>query len=293
MLEEKYFIPKPLKTCEQIFSDFGTGIREHYAHLSEFTQEPFSIFGNLYYIGDKKVCRHLIDTGDGLIMFDVGYGYNVPQIEEAIRKLGFSPADIKYLIISHGHFDHFCGGNELRRKYGFKVLLSRTDTELLRERPERALMQYAFNPDEGICWPDETIEDGDVIRLGNTAIRCVSAPGHTMGTMAFFFDATDGEKTYKVGYFGGVGFLTVYPEYNRRMGLPENKCELLRSSAEKLLKIPVDIMIGNHPRNNCTIEKYDYMKTHPDENPFIDKETWTAFLKELIKNTRIFEERRS
>ncbi|MBQ7624974.1 MAG: MBL fold metallo-hydrolase [Clostridia bacterium] len=291
MLKDKYFLPVPTKTCEEIFSGFGAGIKSHYERRAEVRHEPFRIFGNLYYIGDDKVCRHLIDTGDGLIMFDVGYGYNVPEIEADIRKLGFSPEDIKILIISHGHFDHFCGGNELRRKYGMKVLLSRTDTELIRERPERALMEYAYDPEEGVCWPDETISDGDEITLGNTTIKCVAAPGHTMGTTAFFFDATDGKTVKKVGYFGGVGFLTVYPEYNRRMGLPENKSALLRHTAEKLMKIPVDIMIGNHPGNNRTMEKLDYMKKHPGENPFIDKETWPLFLGELIKNTRMFEKK--
>ena len=34
--------------------------------------KPFKIYGNLYYVGDDWVCSHLVDTGDGLLLFDGG-----------------------------------------------------------------------------------------------------------------------------------------------------------------------------------------------------------------------------
>lgn len=73
--------------------------------------------------------------------------------------------------------------------------------------------------------------------------------------MAFFFDVTDGVKVYRVGYFGGVGFITIYKEFCRKYCLPENKCGLLKKTIEKLLIEEVDIVIGNHPNQNCTVEK--------------------------------------
>ena len=45
---------------------------DYFAHPEQFRMEPFRIFGNLYYVGDKKACPYLIDTGDGLIMIDTG-----------------------------------------------------------------------------------------------------------------------------------------------------------------------------------------------------------------------------
>lgn len=278
------------KSCKEVFESFRPSHEDFYLNPKKYDQEPFRIFGNLYYVGDKKVCRHVVDTGSGLILFDVGYGHNLPSLEESIIKLGFSPKDIKYIIISHGHFDHFCGGNELREKYGCKIFLSQVDTQLIKERPERALMCLAPDPSAPICYPDETIEDGEVIELGSTKIRCVAAPGHTFGTMAFFFDVSDGEKTYKAGYFGGVGFLTVYREYCREMGLPGTKSQLMRETAKKLLCEDVDIMIGNHPANNRTLEKYEEMRAHSGRNPFIDKDTWRVFLEELLIRIDEFEE---
>lgn len=287
---EQYRAPISIRPYRVIFDGFRASYADFYEHPEKYDEEPFRIFGNLYYVGDKKVCRHLIDTGDGLLMFDVGYGNNLPSIEASIRKLGFDPKDIKCIIISHGHFDHFGGANELREKYGCRIFMSRVDADLIEERPDRALVFLGPDPDGKICLPDEKIDDGDVITLGNVRIRCVAAPGHTMGTMAFFFDATDGKTTHSVGYFGGVGFFTVHKEHSRDFGLPENKCELLKETIERLLKESPEIMIGNHPHNNGTIQKAEYMREHPGSNPFIDKDAWPTFLKDLEIKRRQFEE---
>lgn len=279
----------PIKTYEEAFGNFLPKLAPFYADPDAFTLEPFQIFGNLYYVGDKKVCMHLIDTGDGLILFDSGYSHSYHNLIASIEKLGFDPHDIRYVITSHGHFDHFGGGDRLRANYGAKIFMSKVDTELLREMPERALCHLSAVPGDTVCWPDQMIEDGEIIHLGNTSIRCILAPGHTMGTMAFFFDVTDGKKCLRCGYWGGVGFLTTYKAYNREYGLPENKCALMKESIEKLRREKVDITIANHPYHNCTVEKREYMLQHPDCNPFLNADTWKIFLDTAEQRQKEFE----
>lgn len=277
------------RTYEEVMGGFLPNHADFYQNPESYNIEPFQIFGNLYYVGDKKVCMHLIDTGEGLILFDTGYSHNYQSLIQSIEKLGFCPKDIKYVIHSHGHFDHFGGGDRLRDTYGAKILMSKVDTDLLKEMPERALVHLSALAEDEICWPDKTIDDGEIISLGNTQIRCVLASGHTMGTMAFFFDATDGTQKYRVGYFGGVGFISIYKEFCRTYRLPENKCELLKKTIVKLQKEDVDIVIGNHPNQNCTIEKREYMIANPGVNPFINKESWKIFLESLEKRRADFE----
>lgn len=279
----------PIKPYAVAMGSFLPNHKEYYTTPETYDVEPFRIFGNLYYVGDKKVCMHLIDTGDGLILFDSGYSHRYENLISSIEKLGFSPKDIKIVIHSHGHFDHFGGGDRLRENYGAKILMSRVDTDYLREDPRRALCHLSANPEDEVCWPDETLEDGEIIRLGNTAIRCTLASGHTFGTMAFFFDVTDGEKTLRTGYFGGVGFFTVYKEYCREYGLPETKCEALKKTLEKLKKEKVDITIGNHPNQNCTIAKREYMIQNPQHNPFLNPGAWGALLDALEERRVEFE----
>ena len=290
---------KPYKECDfgtnrpysEVMGEFVPNLREYYAEPSLYRMEPFRIYGNLYYVGDRKVCMHLVDTGEGLILFDTGYRHALHLLLESIRKSGFDPKDVKYIIHSHGHFDHFGGGNEMRALFGSKIFMSAVDTQLIRERPERALMHLGPAPFDEMCWPDEEIRDGDSIRLGNTEIRCVLTPGHTMGTMTFFFDAHGPEGEKHIGYMGGVGFLTVYKEYNREYGLPENKTQLMKESIEKVWNEPVDIVIGNHPNQNCTVGKREYMLEHPERNPFINPEAWHIFLSCLEERRADFERR--
>lgn len=266
------------KTYKEVMDGFLPALEDFYAHPEKYNVEPFQIFGNLYYVGDKKVCMHLVDTGEGLILFDSGYSHNYDGLISAIEKLGFSPADIKILIHSHAHFDHFGGGDRLRETYGVKIYMSAVDTELTRQMPERALMYLAPGKEDAICYPDVTIEDGEEICLGNTKIQCVLSPGHTPGTMTFFFQATDGEKVLNVGYFGGVGFLPLYKEYLAQYQLPANMLEALQDTVDKLRKYPVDIFLGNHPNHNCTLEKRQHMLENKGENPFVNPAGWQIFL---------------
>ncbi len=75
-------------------------------HPWEGAMEPFKIFGNTYFVGTKPASSHLIDTGSGLILLDSGYQESLYLVLESIRKLGFDPHDIRYIVHSHGHIDH-------------------------------------------------------------------------------------------------------------------------------------------------------------------------------------------
>ena len=251
---------------------------DYFAHPENYRIEPFQIFGNLYDVGDRDACPYLIDTGDGLILIDTGYGHELNFLLENIKTLGFRVEDIKIIIHSHGHYDHFGGTEAIRTHSGAKVYMSRVETELLRQMPERALCQHSCVPGAAIPWPDVELEDGDHIQLGNTDIRCVLSPGHTFGTLSFFFDVTDGDRTLHVGYWGGTGLLTMYKAYCAWYHLPQTKCQAMLETIEKLRKEPVDISIGNH-WGQCEMgKKHKLMKECPGSNPYIDPTYWQSFL---------------
>ena len=280
----------PVRPYRETMGNFLPALADFYAHPEKYAEEPFRIFGNLWYVGDRKVCMHLVDTGDGLILFDTGYSHTYEMLLQSIREAGFDPMDIRYIIHSHGHFDHFGSGDRLREMTKAEVLMSGVDTRLLKEEPARALCHLAPGKDERICWPDRLIEDGDVIALGNTAIRCVLSPGHTWGTMSFFFDVFENGAAKRAAYFGGVGFLTVYREYCREYGLPEGKCEAMGRTIARLKKEKADIVLGNHPNQNCTLEKRAFMKEHPEKNPFVNPAAWGMFLDGLEARRQTFAE---
>lgn len=239
--------------------------------------EPFKIVGNLYYVGDKYVCAHLVDTGDGLILFDSGYPHCKHLLFHSIYSLGFNPKDIKYVIHSHNHFDHFGCSEELQLLFGSKLCMSRVDAEAVANCPEKAM--FFMSPDYQQQFPthDILLEDGQMLTLGNTNILCRLAPGHTEGTMAFFFDIREGGKIYRVGYLGGVGFNTLYKEYYEPLGLPDMQQAMART-VKNMRKEKVDICIANHPGQNCTTQRREAMLRNPKSNHFIDSTAWTALL---------------
>ena len=194
--------------------------------------KPAKIFGNLYFIGVRAVCTHLIDTGDGLIIIDPGYYESLYLIINNIWELGFKPKDIKYIVITHAHYDHMDSVADLVALTGAKTFISKEDLPLLTGE----LYHYPIRP----FTPDVLLSDGDVIRLGNTEILCMSTPGHTDGTMSYFFHVTDGEKTYRAGMFGGAGSNTLKRAFLEEHNLPFDCRQKMVDSLHMLKKEKVE-----------------------------------------------------
>lgn len=242
--------------------------------------DPFRIADNLYYVGDKKVCIHLIDSGDGLILLDSGYLGTTHLLIDSIWRAGFDPRDVRWILHSHAHSDHFGASDEFSKMFGTKLALSKADADAIRERPERAHISPKSYPYAKMPVFDRELEDGEIFELGNVKIRCVLTPGHTQGVLSFFFDVTDNGKTYLAGMFGGAGVnaLTLpYICYNQD---PENCPQQMLESIDKIWNENVVVHLGNHPYNSRTLQKRE-QQLKEGGNPFIAPESWHNFLTEL------------
>lgn len=243
--------------------------------------DPFKIIGNLYYVGNAFCSTHLIDTGDGLIILDVPCVGDLPYLVNSIWRAGFDPRDIKYIIISHAHVDHYGSVRAMVHLTGAKTMLGELDIQDMREHPERfEEMHRAFGGGNEGFEADIALKDGDIIELGNTKIRCALIPGHTIGTMAHFWDVVDNGKTYHVGIYGGAGFITLSDEWIAKNGLPASIRDTFVKSIDKVWNEKVDIMLGNHPFHNDTLKKRNHLLAG-DKNAFIDTTEWQRFLQEL------------
>ena len=162
---------------------------EHfYRYPEQYRMTPFRIFGNLYFVGNADVGSHLIDTGDGLVLIDTTYPTTKALLVQSIWEMGFDPANIKYILHTHGHFDHFGGTALMVSLSGAKTFLGKPDAEMFRTRPEMALIANSLHSYAEVFTPDVELVDGEIVTLGNTKIRAISTPGHTMGVMTYLFD---------------------------------------------------------------------------------------------------------
>lgn len=223
--------------------------------------KPFRLAGNIYFIGCYAESSHMIDTGEGLILIDTGSEDKVDVLVESIEMLGYRVEDIKLILHSHGHYDHSWASGKLAALSGAKTYVHEKDIRYLNGK---------FTPDFGY-------KDGDMICLGNTQILVLETPGHTEGTVSFFFYTEEGGKRYRAGMFGGAGVNQVKIDYLKKRGLSYFQRAMYLESTARLKKEPVDIFLGNHSWNNKTREKYAQSLTS-EENPFIDSTAWVPFL---------------
>src|SRR4030095_9502684 len=92
---------------------------------------PFRIAGNLYYVGSKGLANYLITTPQGHILINSDLEASVPLIRASVEKLGLKFADIKFLLISHAHWDHNAGSAAIKTLTGAKFLVMDADVSVV------------------------------------------------------------------------------------------------------------------------------------------------------------------
>lgn len=95
-------------------------------------------------------------------------------------------ADLEYILLTHGHFDHIGGVSEISKRFNAKVVISSIDAPML---SSSKLSLAAFcGAVHNNSSADITVEDNDVIELGNSEIYVISTPGHTSGSVCYMCD---------------------------------------------------------------------------------------------------------
>jgi metallo-beta-lactamase class B len=157
--------------------------------------EPVKVFDNLSFVGQTEYSVWAINTSAGIILIDSIFDYSVDdEVVGGLKKLGLDPANIKYVIISHGHADHSGGAKYLQDKFNAHVILSAADWDLLDRssgsKPRR----------------DMVATDGQKLTLGDTTVTIYATPGHTLGTLSTVFPVTDHGEKHVVASWGGTAF---------------------------------------------------------------------------------------
>jgi metallo-beta-lactamase class B len=207
--------------------------------LDSEPQAPFKIIGNVYYVGSNNIASILVTTPEGHILLDTGTHKMGAVLFPNIVKLGFKPADIKVMLISHAHYDHMETMEIMRRITGATVAALEAEVPSL-------VSGHDLGSNE--TWGHEPVQVGRVlksgedIRLGGSTVKVIWTPGHTLGAAAYFINTQEDGKTYQIVYGGPPGPITGDPRYDTR---PEDAFD----SYKALRAMNPDILISGHPQN--------------------------------------------
>ncbi len=243
----------------------------------EAYMEPFQVAGNLYYVGTRPASAHLVDTGEGLVLLDVGYQQTLYLVVNSIYKLGFRVEDIRLVLLSHGHIDHLGGARNLAELSGAKTAIGLQDEDYANGRRD-----LTFAKELGMIYdtpfqPDILLQDGDTLELGKTRIRCFHTPGHTEGTMSYLFNVSDGKREWIAGTHGGIGINTMSRQFLNAHGLPLALRDAFRAGLHRMHEQHVDILLPNHQDQWDTLGRYRRMLAG-EKDVFIDETSWTGYL---------------
>jgi Zn-dependent hydrolases, including glyoxylases len=238
-------------------------------------QKPFRIYGNTWYVGPHGLSAILLDTGQGLALFDGDLPESAPVIEANIRALGFRVRDIKWILNSHAHSDHAGGIAALQHDSGAQVLASAAGArEMALGGADRDDPQYGDVPDYPPVRHVRVLRDGEVVRLGGVAITTHYTPGHTQGSTSWTWTSCADGRCLRLAY---ADSLTAISAPGFRFSDHPHRVAAFHQAIAAVAALPCDILLTPHPDASDFWQKVARRKSDTDAASLIDAGACRAY----------------
>lgn len=137
---------------------------------------------------------YLLDGGSEQAIVDCGSGYGIPNILEELKRDGFNPDSVRYLLLTHAHMDHAGGVAALRQRTGAQVVASRLSAPLIEGGDEDAIgltgarAAGVYPPDSRFapCRVDVTVQHAQSIQVGDLTVDVIETPGHSRDMVGYY-----------------------------------------------------------------------------------------------------------
>lgn len=169
---------------------------------------------NTYILGDK----------DEAVVIDAGN-----RADEVFEQAVSAGMRIKYIVLTHAHFDHMTYLEELQRKTNAKVIIHEADAAALQSASLN--VSHLFGLPRTFPKPDLLVTEGNILQVGDLQLTVLHTPGHTPGGICLLCNNMlfTGDTLFD-GDFG-------------RTDLPGGDSKALRRSIERLFTFPGEFMV--------------------------------------------------
>ncbi len=190
-------------------------------------------------------CFIIGDSGEGAVIDPGG------DPEKVIRAVRATELKIKYVIATHGHFDHTGAIGPVVEALGCEFLMHEEDLFFARDSVTSA-RRWGVVVDQ-VPDPDRFIVDGDIIEIGSLQMKVIHTPGHSPGGVSL--------------YIGSEGALfagdTLFQRSIGRTDFRQGSMEvLLRSIRERIFELPPETVVYTGHGPETTVDEESRM------NPF-------------------------
>ena len=255
------------------FAEFGkTGrmpapLRTWLGDLDGQRIAPFKAFDDAWFVGACWVSAWLLPTPQGHFLIDTLHEPHTAELLDSIRKAGFDPQDIRYVLITHGHYDH--AGRRCPAEARAEERSLRHDRNRLGggdrvgERVERNARRVgndrARHRRQGRRCMDARRPHGDAARDA----------GPHAGTASYVFDVHDGSRAYRALTVGGLGLNAI--QNARQVELYIESVERLDRMASASAR-PIEVHLTTHPFSTGLMEQRATLagRKSGDAHPLVD-----------------------
>lgn len=216
---------------------------------------PAHIHGKSWYVGTCGITVVLVETSTGLVLIDTGPEDAAPHVLASIKALGFEPRQIKWLLMTHEHFDHVGAMSAIQEATGARLVVSPGAAAAMRsgkadpEDPQAALLsKYPMTP----ARIDRVLRAGGTLLIGGTRFTMHANPTHSPGSASWTWQSCEGSQCLTVAYADSVN--TISSEDYHFTQHPQ-RVDAARAGLRTIESLPCDLLLTPHPGGSNLLDR--------------------------------------
>ena len=203
--------------------------------------QPITITREIFQVGGQGLTApedaaiYLIQFDDHAALVDAGAGHGQKRLLGYLATVGVRPEQIKYLLLTHCHYDHTGGAWDLREKLGCPVVMHELDADFLERGDNEVTAASWYGSKLQPCPVDRRLRGAqETLPLGGRAITALHIPGHSPGSVAYLVESEGQTVLFGQDVHGPLD-----------LRLHSNRADY-RASLERLLALEADILCEGH-----------------------------------------------